>query len=285
MTSFIKNSAKIIYCLASATSFAPQRSFASTAAKQTVKMTATATSPTITLEEHSPSYKQLLDKLRTITHLNHASSVLNYDRQVFMPSSERSSAARGQQLAVLATIAHEKATDPEIGKLIAQASKDLQELMSSCDASSGSTGINEDLASAKRLLQLESKSFTKSTAIPTSLAARKAALEASAYSAWVAARTNNDFASFAPSLKDCFDTAKEIAELQRTDESVGPYSSMLDEFEMGMDAVRIDELFDEYNLLWCLSSPRFERVRITHPWIHSREIFQSMPKSRYHKRL
>lgn len=162
-----------------------------------------------------------------------------------MPSSERSSAARGQQLAVLATIAHEKATDPEIGKLIAQASKDLQELMSSCDASSGSTGINEDLASAKRLLQLESKSFTKSTAIPTSLAARKAALEASAYSAWVAARTNNDFASFAPSLKDCFDTAKEIAELQRTDESVGPYSSMLDEFEMGMDAVRIDELFDE----------------------------------------
>jgi len=62
------------------------------------------------------------------------------------------------------------------------------------------------------------------------------------------ARENNDFASFAPALKNCFDTASEIANLQRGEEnkdSISLYSQMLDEFEMGMPAERIDQLFDE----------------------------------------
>ena len=62
------------------------------------------------------------------------------------------------------------------------------------------------------------------------------------------ARQNNDFASFAPSLKDCFDTAAEIATLQRGEEnkeSVSLYSQMLDEFETGMSSDRIDDLFNE----------------------------------------
>ncbi|KAL7515978.1 hypothetical protein ACHAWX_001042 [Stephanocyclus meneghinianus] len=238
-----------LYCLSSATAFFPQRSLlllssASCTAKQCLKMSTTATaSPSLTLEQHSPSYKQLLDKLLTVTHLNRASSVLNYDRQVFMPSSERTAAARGKQLAVLASIAHEKATDPQIGELIERATRDLQDLVASCEAS-GVTG-EQHLDTAKRVLEIERKAFLKATCIPVELAGRKAALEASAYSAWVKARTNNDFASFAPALKDCFDTAKEVAALQRGDRDVGLYSQMLDEFEMGMQEARIDQLFHE----------------------------------------
>jgi carboxypeptidase Taq len=254
----MKRTSKIIYCLTSVSAFAPHTSFssASTAAnKHNLKMTTDTTSttptavPLLTLEEHSSSYKELLDKLRTITHLNHASSVLNYDRSVFMFSSERTSAARGKQLAVLATIAHEKATDPNIGKLIDQATQDLQDLTSTVTDTN-----NTNLKTAKRILELEKKSFLKSTCIPVELAAHKASLEASAYSAWVKARENNNFESFAPSLQDCFDTAKKIANLQRDgsdkngDEStdtVELYSQMLDEFEMGMPAERIDILFHE----------------------------------------
>ena len=67
-------------------------------------------------------------------------------------------------------------------------------------------------------------------------------------SIYVKARENNDFHSFAPFLKDCFDTAAEIASLQRGEENkdtISLYSQMLDEFEMGMPAERIDTLFDE----------------------------------------
>jgi len=160
-----------------------------------------------------------------------------------MPSADRSSVARGKQLAVLATIAHEKATDPQLGRLIEESTKDLQEYMSTC---STATDNREDLQTAQRLLELEKKSYAKSTCIPVTLAAHKAALEASAYSAWVKARETNDFAAFAPSLRDCFDTAKQIADLQRGDnQEIGLYSQMLDEFEMGMPAERIDVLFAE----------------------------------------
>lgn len=160
-----------------------------------------------------------------------------------MPSADRSSVARGKQLSVLATIAHEKATDPQLGELIEESTKDLHEYMSTC---STTTDNQQDLRTAKRLLELEKKSYAKSTCIPVTLAAHKAALEASAYSAWVKARETNDFAAFAPSLRDCFDTAKQIAGLQRGDnQQIGLYSQMLDEFEMGMPAERIDVLFAE----------------------------------------
>jgi carboxypeptidase Taq len=205
-----------------------------------------ASSSTINFEEHSKSYNELLVRLREITHLNHASAVLNYDRQVFMPQNDRTSASRGKQLAVLATIAHKQATDPTIGKLIDAATVDLNELLKS----SGEEVINASLATVKRVLELEKDLYNKEICIPTELAARKAALEASANHAWVKARHSNDFASFAPALKDCFDTAVEIATLRRgvqddDNEKTSLYSQMLDQFEMGMPSSRIDELFSQ----------------------------------------
>lgn len=148
-------------------------------------------------------------------------------------------------MAVLATIAHEKSTDPEIGELLEKATKDMLELSASC---AGDDSEELDLTEAKRILELEKAAYKKRTCIPSEMAARKAELEASANYAWVKAREANDFAAFAPSLQDCFDTAKEIADLQRGEEnkdSISLYSQMLDEFEMGMPAERIDTLFDE----------------------------------------
>jgi len=104
------------------------------------------------------------------------------------------------------------------------------------------------MTTARRILELEKEAYQKQICIPSELAARKAELESSANFAWVKARENNDFASFAPSLKDCFDTASEIANLQRGEEnkdSISLYSQMLDEFESAMPAERIDQLFNE----------------------------------------
>lgn len=161
-----------------------------------------------------------------------------------MPTSDRSSMARGKQLAVLATIAHEKSTEPEIGELIEKATLDMNELYASSCEEEGEE--NKDWITAKRILELEKEAYQKRICIPTELAARKAELEASANHAWVKARENNDFASFAPSLKDCFDTASEIANLQRGEENKESlYSTMLDEFESAMPSERIDQLFNE----------------------------------------
>lgn len=139
----------------------------------------------VALEDHSPSYKLLLDKLRTIAHLNNAASVLNYDRQVFMPSkSDKASAARGRQLAALATISHEMSTDPRIGTLIEDATRDLAAIGL---PKSGEDGVGS-LGTAKRILELEGEAYKKRVCIPAELAARKAELEAAANHAWVKVR-------------------------------------------------------------------------------------------------
>ena len=156
-----------------------------------------------TFEQYSPAYKSLVQHLRTISHLNHASSVLNYDRQVFMPQSDMSSFSRGQQLATLASITHEKSIDPQIGQWISQAMQDLVSLQmnqqqqqggdsenSSCDASASAVDIGEkEIMTVQRLLELEKQSYQKQICIPSELAARKAELEASANHAWVKVRT------------------------------------------------------------------------------------------------
>ena len=87
-------------------------------------------------------------------------------------------------MAVLASITHEKGIDPEIGTLIEKAMADME----SCAATADKDTEIEDLATAKRVLELEKEAYQKRVCIPSELAARKAQLEASANHAWVKVR-------------------------------------------------------------------------------------------------
>jgi carboxypeptidase Taq len=202
------------------------------------------------LEDISDSYKTLVTKLRVITQLNRAQSVLGYDRMVFMSSDPETAKERGEQSSALAAIIHERSVDPEIKILIEKSQEDLKEARrSSLFPSSGGDGSDPSIplfAEEERLLELEYKSFVENERIPAELAAKEAALSSTAYGAWMKAKTDNDFASFEPVLKDCFDTAKEVAQAKRGDNnSTSVYTQMLDQFEMGLPADRIDEVFGE----------------------------------------
>lgn len=186
------------------------------------------------LEDVSSSYKELTKKLKVITQLRRASAVLDYDRMVLMPSSDVAAAARGAQQSALAAVIHEKATCKSIPELIAKAEADI--------AKNEALELREEL----RILELTKKSFEKNERIPAELEEKRAALTSSAYTAWVKSRSASDFSSFAPVLKDCFETAKEMATCHRgEDTSIPLYTQMLDEFEMGMSASRIDDIFSE----------------------------------------
>jgi carboxypeptidase Taq len=184
----------------------------------------TTTSTTTTTTNHGDdTYQELVRKLQEITQLQQIQSVLNYDQLVFMPST--ASAERGQQLGVLASILHEKKTDPSL----------LQSL----------ENANPPTKDAKRLIEMEKKQYKQNQQIPSSLAGKAAALSSSAYSDWVQAKEAKDYTMFQQTLKDCFDTSIEIAKakmsIRRDITSV--YDQMLDEFEAGMSSKRIDEIF------------------------------------------
>lgn len=214
-------------------STATTRSTSTTSLRSTSTMSPTTESSSLAAD--CPSYQSLVTKLQRITNLERAKAVLSYDQLVFMPSA--ASAERGAQLAALASVLHEQTTSPELLQDIQQATQYLQGVKD--------TSVFQD---ERRLLELEDKTFQENARIPSELAQRKAQLSSSAYTAWVQARQDDDFASFAPTLSDCFETAKELADCKRGDhnkDTVSLYTQMLDEFEMGMSASRIDEIFGQ----------------------------------------
>jgi carboxypeptidase Taq len=173
------------------------------------------------------AYAKLITKLETITRLEQCSSVLSYDRAVFMP--DNAGPDRGAQLAALAGLLHKEKTNPEI-KLLLQQIKEAEL-------------ADED---EKRLIELEKKAMEENERISPELAARVAALESECYAAWVKARQAKDFPAFAPLLQKGFETAIEVATAKRGDNTdISIYTQMLDQYEVGMPQNRIDEIFNE----------------------------------------
>jgi carboxypeptidase Taq len=207
-----------------------------TAATTTPSTLTTAPPPSPSFEEASEAYKKLVAKLRAITQLNRASSVLGYDRMVFMSHDPETAKERGAQISALASIIHEKSVDKEIKELILKAKDDL------IHAQASHPSLYADEA---RLLELELKSFVENERVPAELAAKAAALGSTAYGAWMKAKADNDYASFQDVLGDCFETAKEVADAQRGDKDVSLYTQMLDQYEMGLPAERIDQVFGQ----------------------------------------
>lgn len=206
-----------------------------TASSSTATMTTTAAdaSTAASFADTSQAYRDLLSKLQQIKSLEQASAVLHYDQMVSMPAA--ASAARGNQKSALAALIHEKNTDPKLVQVLAQAEKDL--------ADYGEGPISKD---ESHVIKLAREEIDKKQKIPPELEAKRASLSASAYAAWVEARKNNDFSAFQPILQDCFDTARQTGEAIRGSEtSKDVYTVLLDEFEKGMPAQRIDDIFDE----------------------------------------
>ena len=185
---------------------------------------------TLIESEEISAFQKVVNKLEGITQLSRCSAVLGYDQLVFMPAT--ASAERGAQLAALASVIHEKKTDPELLSLMDQALEELEG--------------QKDTSDALRLLQLERKSFLENERVPAELAAKAAALSSSAYTDWVKAREAKDFSAFAPTLTECFETAMAIAKAKsgKDDDSI-LYNQMLDEFEMGMSQERMDDVFSK----------------------------------------
>jgi carboxypeptidase Taq len=154
---------------------------------------------------------------------------------VFMPSG--AAGERGKQSAALATVIHEKSTDPKLGVLL-QAAHD--------ESKSATTPWTLHQI---RNLQLAQKEYLQNTCIPTELAARKAKLSSEAYATWAKAREQDDFSVFADVLGRCIDTALEVAHCHRqadpSQAGSSIYATMLDKFETGMDPARIDAIFAE----------------------------------------
>ena len=169
----------------------------------------------------------LRNRLREARDLGAASAVLQWDQTTFMPSG--GAAGRARQLAVLSRLAHESATDPEIGRLLDRLAPYAESLPPEHD----------DAA----LLRVARYDFERVTRVPAEYSERAARHASTTYAAWVEARPKNDFARLRPKLETTLDLSREYASFFPGYEHVA--DPLIDDADQGMTVARIRPVFDE----------------------------------------
>ena len=176
--------------------------------------------------EH-PQYAELARLLREIAVLRSASSVLGWDQETYMP--EKAAPLRGEQMAVLSTLVHERRTAPRLGELLA-----------ACEADAA---LAADEATAANLREIR-RDYDRATKLPPELVREMAEVSSLAMHAWRDARERSDFAAFAPWLEKVVRLNREKAEATGIPAGGEAYDTLVDEFEPGMTTAEITRTFD-----------------------------------------
>jgi len=160
----------------------------------------------------------LTARLEEIDDIQRAAAVLGWDQMTYMP--EGGNAGRGEQLATLASLAHERLTSTAFAE-------DLAAFREEAEAAP-----EDDVRRA--FLRTVQREYDRAAKLPRELVARQQRLTVEAYEAWVGARARKDFTLFAPAFGKLVALDREIAEaLGYADE---PYDALLDLGEPGMTA-------------------------------------------------
>ena len=171
------------------------------------------------------AYQELVSLSRERAVLVSSLALLQWDAEICMPRGGVKH--RGDQMALLAGLVHERATSPHIGELLSEVE--------------GSPSVTDpESAEAVNVREMR-RDFDRETRLPRRLVEEMARVSALSSQAWSEARDADDFASFAPWLDQTFSLAREKAD------AIGyagvRYDALLDDYEPGMTTEQLSTLF------------------------------------------
>lgn len=169
------------------------------------------------------AWTELTARTTELKALEGLMGVVEWDQQVMMPAA--GAGARGQQMALLSGLHHQKMTDPRIGELLDGLS---------------SGALNETQSASVRNLRRDHERATK---VPTELVRRAAVARAAAFPAWAQAKNDDDWKSFEPHLATLLELAKETVDAVREDQA-DPYDVLLEPFDPGSTVAELDPMFE-----------------------------------------
>ncbi|RKX85731.1 MAG: carboxypeptidase M32 [Spirochaetes bacterium] len=176
------------------------------------------------------SIEKLKELTKDVVLLEHAIATLSWDQETYMPS--KAIGEKGEQLALLQGIMHEKVTSSEIGKF-------LEILGAGDNTPSGivDSATTTDKAFIKELYRQYKIQTRLSKKLVTDLALETSLSQA----AWIEARKKSDYSIFKPHLNKVLELTKQKAESIGYNET--PYDALLDEFEPWTTAKEVDDIF------------------------------------------
>lgn len=170
-----------------------------------------------------PMTEKLQTMLADLNALEKAGSVLQWDRQVFMP--EGGGEARTAHNKALMRMWHARFTSDEFQREVERA------------AEAAAPGSDEEA-----MVRMVRRNLDIQTKLPGELVARKTQVSSDAYDAWRRAKAESNFPLLQPFLEELFDLNREIAERRGYQEHI--YDALIDLFEEGATTAQAKTLLD-----------------------------------------
>ncbi len=162
----------------------------------------------------------LLAHQRTTEALGQVMGRLGWDQETMMPPG--AAEQRGEEMAALEAVLHERRTDPRVGDWLdhAEASDDVQ---------------------AAQIREIR-RGYDRAVKVPAELATELARLTSLSQGIWAKARAADDVAAFLPTLKQVVALRRE--EASAIADGGDLYDALLQDYEPGTNAAEIGALFD-----------------------------------------
>ncbi len=196
------------------------------------------------------AYRRLMERVREIGCLQSIGALLDWDQETQMP--REGVTVRARQSALMAGLAHERLTDPQLRRLLDE-------------ADAGSDPVAEtNLRETRRVVE-------RAVKLPNELVRRIAETSSKAKEVWADARARSDFNAFAPMLGTLIDLKREVAD--RIGYETEPYDALMDEYEPGMRAAVVETIFNQLrDGIAALLPPLMEATRKPDPSILRRRF-------------
>ena len=168
---------------------------------------------------------ELLRRLGEISDLERTASLLAWDEETTMPPL--GAAARAEQRATLARVAHERASAPRLGELL----EELRELEAALEPETFEASV----------VRVARRDYEKARRVPAELRAELTRAASLGYRAWLAAREEGDYARFRPHLERRLALVREYVACHEPYDD--PYDVLLDDHEPGMRTSEVERVF------------------------------------------
>ena len=191
------------------------------------------------------AYARAAARFARIATIGEASSMLSWDAAAVMPPG--GAAARGDQLAVLAGLAHGLLTAPELAD-------DLDA------AEAGAPDPDPDSGTSQAAnLRLMRHAQIRATALPHDLVEAQARANSACETVWREARRTADFPLVEEPLAEVVRLIREAAAALAPALGLSPYDALMDGFQRGIGVADVAPVFDRYRDFLAQALPRAEQ--------------------------
>lgn len=175
------------------------------------------------------AYAKLEAHFGTLNALGGARSILHWDAAVIMP--ENAAAVRGEHMAALQEVIHERTVDARIADWLDAAESDPNALG----------------AWQKANLREMRRKYHHATAMDTRLVRELAIAASESEAFWRSARKNNDYKGLLPYFKRVVAAVREEAAAKAAALNLAPYDALMDGYDPDTRMAEVDALFDRLN--------------------------------------